>query len=531
MAHGLHKAVRSNTWRVQRRVPRDLMYHPKFRRSDGRPHKTPPLLEVHLHTADYREAKRLGEKQWAEWSAMFDRLRANLSVAEELREDTQKLVTVWTFNTLRDEPWLEPTIETDISDLDTGRFLKPAIEHFGVDLLSLDEDSKDRLESGVYLGMSAGLALFRKGIVPQGAPPMRRWAGPAPDRPAGATDDARDRAVLTLSGAVDVYARSGAQAIQEKTIAQTRSSVRLFQDLVGDIPVREVSARQASDFRDTLRQIDPGYRRDPDLKHMTLQAILEKYPARPNAGLSRDTILRHLSMMRGLFRVLVADGHMPKNHPNPFEGVTLSKTKRGNAQAGQKVRPLTDQEVKKLLDGAPELPEVPQDGNWKGPRGFRQSVRAAVLLGAYAGLRLSESASIRPQHVYKAKGGWFIIKVGEGKTESAVRRVALPKHLSYLGTYLKRCPEGPIANPRKFSEEFAAFRRKCEIPDKDEDGREAQYRSLRKSFRSKLAAGEVYSDTINCVIGHAREFGAVHYSPDGPDDRQRGEAADKVVYG
>ena len=510
MPYGLRKAPRGHRYRVQRRVPKDLLQ--TYKRT---------YVERYLGTSDRAEARRQAERAWSELGKEFERVRHGQQTVADLEDRVRKLVTVWTWERLRGDPREEGPVAADIDSLQAWAYYgQLACEHYGA---AYDGGNMEPADRGALFGLEAGLSLFRRGIEPAGAP-----AGSATPKSTPVAPQTAYTGALTVSEAFTAYKVSGARTAGDKTVKQAESSVRLLADHVGHkTRVEDVTTRDASSFRDTLRSISPAYRRDRNLANMSLQDMARSYPADGDDRLSRETVNRHLSNLRQMFKILQKDGYLPRDHDNPFEGVSIPKPKRGNGaqhKDGAKVRPLADAEIHTLLAGLPDLPAGP-------PRGFKQSARAAMLLAAHAGLRLGEIAALRPADVVSLPNGYTMLYVREGKTGNAPRRVALPRSLNQLGAWIKHCPHGPLGkSARHFSEEFAKHRRAAGIPDEDADGRVAQFRSIRKSYRGKLAAGHVDGDVINCLMGHERDFGAAHYTPEGPPDHERTRVAELVEY-
>jgi len=205
-------------------------------------------------------------------------------------------------------------------------------------------------------------------------------------------------------------------------------------------------------------------------------------------GLTRSTIARKLSSVRGLYRFLLIDG---RSEADPAADV--DSPKRARRLPGV----LTVQECRRLLE-TPDRSE---------PQGLRDAAMIALLYAC--GLRVSELVSLRMHELHQDEG--LVRTVGKGSKERIVPVAPLALHL--VGRYLEEARPDLQRYPgedaifltrlgRPFSRGgfWARLKQYVRLAGLPED---TSPHTLRHSFATHLLSGGADLRAIQEMLGHA----------------------------
>jgi integrase/recombinase XerC len=210
--------------------------------------------------------------------------------------------------------------------------------------------------------------------------------------------------------------------------------------------------------------------------------------SRANAGLTRSSVARFMSVVRGFFRFLDRRGFV--------RNATLAAV-RTPKRAASVPRALTEADADAVLDLAGEIAHTP----WQGKRD------AALLTLLYGcGLRLGEALGLTRREAPIAAG--TIAITGKGRKTRMVP--VLPAVAAAVRDYLADCPhtlaaDGPLfvgarggpLNPRLVQGQMAKLRGLLGLPEG------ASPHALRHSFATHLLAGGGDLRAIQELLGHA----------------------------
>jgi integrase len=233
-----------------------------------------------------------------------------------------------------------------------------------------------------------------------------------------------------------------------------------------------------------------------------------------SSGLARRTIKRHLSSLSNLWLWLESKGI---KRENVWLGHRLGK-KKGKVRKG-----LSDELVLKVLNGSYST------------RKFAQPLKDLTRLALLHGARLDELCAARTADVTKREDGYWI-KIGDGKTESAIREIpvhskAVPiveRLLEDEDEFLFKglAPGGPDEKRSWYvSKAYGRYRRQVEV-----DGPYQDFHALRNTFLELMEGVEVAESTAKLLVGHKRESMTYGHYSKGQRVNLR-SAIEKVDYG
>jgi tyrosine recombinase XerC len=215
-------------------------------------------------------------------------------------------------------------------------------------------------------------------------------------------------------------------------------------------------------------------------------ALLRRYLARRSQQVSRATLARELSALRGLCRFLVRAGRLPAN---PARAVRTPKAARRLPHC------LTFEQVRNLL-ASPLRP---------GPVGLRDRALLELLYGS--GLRASEVVGLRVQDVQQ--GGRELRVVGKGGRERVVllteaARVSLDAYLRRGRPHLVRGQEEALfvnVRGRPLSVRGLQYLVQCWVTRRW--GWRASPHTFRHTFATHLLEGGADLRVVQELLGHA----------------------------
>ena len=306
---------RSGQWLVQIAVPKDLKARGLPISKYGKPLRK---IEHYLHTRDEKEAEDRKHAEIAKIKEMFARLRAGMVITDV---EVRRIATAeeWRVYNLLEENHADYPFGFEELARKTGHDLlfsasddgivnpllpgKVTTTEFVTDLLRkhqyvVDAESIDRVEDALLRAQQSAIARISKGMRPP----------PAPDK--------HQMKSTPFSEHAKQYLAHPDTRLADVTAQQCRGTYRLFKDHIADAPLASVNRRTVAEFKDRLAQLHKDYGRHPDSAKLTLQQLLERYPAgeRP---LSAKTVNRHLSALSALWVWAQREGHFVDDAANP----------------------------------------------------------------------------------------------------------------------------------------------------------------------------------------------------------------------
>ena len=216
------------------------------------------------------------------------------------------------------------------------------------------------------------------------------------------------------------------------------------------------------------------------------------------AGLSRQSVKRHVSTFSTLWRYLIARGLA---EDNPWRGQELGRKKSTMTRKG-----LSDDAVLKLLSGSYSTAR------------YRRVLADLLRLALLTGARLDELCALKCTDVSKEDDGYWL-QITQGKTEAAERKV--PLHLLGEAIIDRRLGDeneylfaglsagGPDEKRSWYvSKAYGRFRQSVGVTERGQD-----FHALRNTFIGMMEGVGAPESTVKLIVGHRREsmtYG--HYS-------------------
>jgi integrase len=293
-------------------------------------------------------------------------------------------------------------------------------------------------------------------------------------------------------GCIAALVRDG---MRQATINRHRRIQGFFLDYAGDLPIAEVSRRQASEFLNHVGKV---------------------------RKLTNRSLRQYTAVLSGVFKWARRAGHF--DGQNPFSEHSFRVPK----DAGWVC--YTDEELRRLFSGP--MFEWP----------IRDPLAWCMLIAVYSGLRLNEVAQLRVADLHKEHGIWvFDVREGDGKilkTHAATRQV--PIHSKLIAAGLLDYREGLPATGQLFptlrgagadsklgwylGQRFTEYRRRCGVTRE-----RLTFHSFRKQFATAMDRAGVPQADISAVLGHSRGFSLNVYSS-GPGLKRLQELVERVEY-
>ena len=290
-----------------------------------------------------------------------------------------------------------------------------------------------------------------------------------------------------------------------QTQKQTRVTLALWADLMGEKPVRDYTRTEAGEFMELLKQIPAshGKSRVPTPARQAIAAAAKKAATgQVVPRLMLKTVKRHFSALSQYWIWLKQRGHVDENI---FSGFTFPGTK-----SSKKKRDIwTATDLERLLRA-----------EW-----FRADRKSAFywlpLVAMHSGMRLEEIANLRTNLDLEEEGGTWIFNIQDHpedkwspKSEAGARLVPLHSTLIELGfldfvqerrhavaprLFGDLKPAGPDGKyGYTFSREFSKRKTALGL------GKKTVFHSFRHTVRDLLESEDLQERWIDDVLGHER---------------------------
>jgi hypothetical protein len=297
-----------------------------------------------------------------------------------------------------------------------------------------------------------------------------------------------------------------------QTLAQNKTSYRMFEEVGGDKRVDEYERRDFTKFYDLLRALPVHYAKSKTWRGLTLSQIVERTKDTDIDRLTNQTVKRHFSALGSLYAYLIMRGDYIG--ANPAYGFKFPT--KGRARDKRKM--WQGEPLAKLFNSPVWVGCFSKDRRSRpGSLIIKDEKYWLPLLGLYHGNRLEEFAQLHRSDIRCEDGIWFMDINDEDdkqlKNEQSRRRVPLHPRIKELGfiDYVNQIaadkkdrifpglkPGGPDKKLGYFfTKWWTTYRKDVEVYEKGLD-----YHSFRGGVTTKLSAANISIDIRNELLGH-----------------------------
>lgn len=351
-----------------------------------------------------------------------------------------------------------------------------------------------------------------------------------PPMPTSSEDSPEDRDALsekrspTIADLWPSYEQMTAHTVRIGTMSSKKSKVERFAEYVGtDTPIDEITKAQARTWRDLLHKTPRSAKLLEDLKHLSIEEVVEANKTLVHPTLSRETINSHIGMCSSFFDWLVKNDYV---EANIFDGLSIPKPKKRGRGNESSRAPFTINQLQVLFD-------CPLFTGCAGDRGIKQLMRPGdvqvrnwrfwvPLLALYTGARQAELLQLEVADIKSREGVNYIEITNEGededkrtKTSAGLRSVPIHSQLIKIGFLAYARKQRRTGQVRLFPEprrdkrgNFSHAQKELMKPiDRmefglDSKGRKCVFHSFRHSFIDELR-NNYSKDHIEPIVGHA----------------------------
>ena len=328
---------------------------------------------------------------------------------------------------------------------------------------------------------------------------IERLSGVKPDQlkqlavellPVSAKKSKLNQSGTLISDLVKVYLDDRSKHIDGRTLLVIQYVFDLFEWVIGNIPIKNISRNDCRVFRDTMLRLPPRALRYSSTMSPTNVISIG------GAAMNPKTVNKNIQFVSSLFGWAVSEELL---EDNPARGLSVSIKGRMSTE-----RNAYDEDTLSLLFRNLSPITQAEEDYW------------LPLLGYFTGMRIEELCQLRIEDIVQISGEYCIRvspEAGPLKSISAERIVPIHTHLIQLG-FLKfvkgqnkgksiRLWHGLKANAygkysSAYSKRFGKFKREIGINDN-----RLTFHSLRHTFANELKQAGVSEHLIAQLIGHS----------------------------
>jgi integrase len=309
-----------------------------------------------------------------------------------------------------------------------------------------------------------------------------------------------------LSEVINKYVAENEKANwTEKSKQENESSLNLFLEVMGDVPVKSINRRHISEFKATLQKLPPNRNKVKKYRDKSIQQLLAMDIKKT---LSVRTINKTLTRVGSLFKYALQEGFIEGQNPATEMNLPLGKFEDDNRA------PFTEEELAKLMRSK----EYVKDSH-------RRSYQFWIpIIALFTGMRQDEIAQLHLDDIRQDEEGIWLIDVndrGEKKVKTKSARRLIPMHSFIISElklpeYVERLKEegetrlfpelkkGRDGYAKSVSRWFnEKYKVRCGI-EKDVDGRMKDFHSYRKTLINHLQRKNVPFYKLKQVMGHSK---------------------------
>ncbi|MGD2098327.1 MAG: hypothetical protein PVG35_12140, partial [Desulfobacterales bacterium] len=198
-----------------------------------------------------------------------------------------------------------------------------------------------------------------------------------------------------LSEVIKIYVAENEKSNwTEKTKQENESSLRLFMEVMGNVPIRTLNRRRISEFKAVLQKLPPNRNKVKKYRDKSIQQLLEM---NIDKTISVRTINKILTRVGSLFKYAIQEGFIDGPNPATDMNLPLSKLEDENRA------PFTTEDLKKLLLSDEYINDL-----------HSKSYQFWIpIIALYTGMRQDEIAQLHLDDIRKDKTGIWLIDVND----------------------------------------------------------------------------------------------------------------------
>jgi integrase len=227
--------------------------------------------------------------------------------------------------------------------------------------------------------------------------------------------------------------RATTAGISGHTINQERTTLRMFLEVAGDLPVDTYNRGHVSTFLDTMRRMPATYGRSPKDRNRTVADLIAEADEKDAPRLADKTVKRHLSAVSTFWETVRDAGHITVSQRAELVSDHRFRAPKG---AREQREAWTSEELVKLFSSPIWTGCHPYFRTQQGTELIRDAKFWLPLLALFHGARLEEFADMRGRDLDQDDGTWRLhITTVERrlKNDNAKRIIPLHPELVRLG--------------------------------------------------------------------------------------------------
>jgi integrase len=473
---------RHGAYHFRVRVPERLRQHFNNKRE----------IKRALKTDSRREAVRLARAHRVE----LDRVIEELS-EEQLREERAKLRDLSGFAHSRIiEAERAVTHDDDTAEIVSAKIVREGMKP-GEDAGQLHKEivEQTRAEAAFKLAQKREAELHRaKMSNAASVQPGPAETPPAPQRQPSPPTPASP----LLSEVIDRYIREkiGFGHWKERSAEQVQATLRDFLEIVGDIPLAEVTRQTITEFAAVFGKLPKNRNKMREFRGKSIADVLKMKGIEP---IDSNTLKNNLGRVSSFFKWAKINQLIASNPAESVTWVLPKKVRRKNKIDARET--FTVEEIQRLFHA----------GEFKKPKSPYQYW--VPVIGLYSGARLEEICS-RELNDIKQDGEVWYLDIKDTKTDAGTRQLPLhPKliELGFLGYVERLRAKGetrlfPELKPNKYGEcgpragkWFQRYRKRCGIQGADS---KKCFHSFRHNVVDFLKQKGTPPEFIHAIVGH-----------------------------
>ena len=335
-----------------------------------------------------------------------------------------------------------------------------------------------------------------------------------------------------ISEVIERYVNEAESNWQPKTKEDNLSSLHLFMEVVGDVPIGSITRQKIGDFKQILMKLPPNMKKNPLYRNKIISEIIKMEVPRKMSTL---TVSKHLTRVGTLFEYARRNGLY--NPANPATGMNPKENRRAHEARA----PFTKEDLIKLFCSEDYF----QDNH-------KQSYQFWMpILALLTGGRVNELAQLHLSDIRETDDGVWVFDINdedEKQLKAKASRRIIPIHpillhdlklLSWVESLKAKGEQRLFPELKKERDGYGRtvsrwfnekYRQRCGIVSTD--GRKRDFHSFRATFITQLAHLKVHREMRLQIEGHApaKDMTSVYADPF-PAKQLYDEVISKLDYG